>query len=54
LNLFLEALPSAPVIHWLNPRTGKISSAVAVVGARTCQLPTPDKGDWVLLAKTDK
>ena len=54
LNLFLEALPSAPVIHWLNPRTGKISSAVAVVGARTCQLPTPDKGDWVLLAQTGK
>ncbi len=54
LDLFLEALPSAPVIHWLNPRTGKISSAVAVVGTRTCQLPTPDKGDWVLLAKTGK
>ena len=54
LNLFLEALPSAPVIHWLNPRTGKVSSAIAVVGTRTCQLPTPDKGDWVLLAKTGK
>jgi len=54
LNLFLEALPSAPVIHWLNPRTGKISSAVAVVGGRTCQFPTPETGDWVLLATTGK
>jgi hypothetical protein len=42
------------VIQWLNPRTGKKSAAVAVIGARTCQLPTPDKGDWVLIAKTGK
>jgi hypothetical protein len=54
LDLFLEALPSAPVIHWLNPRTGKTTPAVAVVGTRTCQLPTPDKGDWVLLVKSGK
>jgi len=54
LNLFLEALPSAPVIHWLNPRTGKTTSAVAVVSARTCQLPTPDKGDWLLLVQSGK
>ena len=54
LDLYLEALPSAPVIQWLNPRTGKKSAAVAVIGARTCQLPTPDKGDWVLIAKTGK
>jgi hypothetical protein len=38
----------------LNPRTGKKSPAVAVVGARTCQLPTPDTGDWVLLVKSGK
>jgi hypothetical protein len=54
LDLFLEALPPAPEIHWLNPRTGKISSAVAVVGTRTCQIPTLDKGDWVLLMKSGK
>ena len=54
LELFLDALPSAPGIQWLNPRTGKKSPAVAVVGARTCQLPTPDKGDWVLLVKSGK
>jgi len=54
LDLYLEALPSSPVIQWLNPRTGKKSAAVAVVGARSCQLPTPDKGDWVLVAKTGK
>jgi hypothetical protein len=54
LELFLEALPPAPAIQWLNPRTGKKSPAVAVVGSRTCQLPTPDVGDWVLLLKSGK
>lgn len=54
LDLFLDALPSAPVIRWLNPRTGKVSSAIAVVGARTCQIPTLDNGDWVLLTKSGK
>ncbi|HXT12148.1 MAG TPA: DUF4038 domain-containing protein [Candidatus Angelobacter sp.] len=50
----LEALPSAPVIQWLNPRTGKESAAVAVVGTRSCQFPTPDSGDWVLVMKSGK
>lgn len=54
LNLFLEALPSAPTIRWLNPRTGKVSSAIAVIGARTCQIPTLNDGDWVLLTKSGK
>ena len=54
LDLFLDALPPVPEIHWLNPRTGKISSAVAVVGTRTCQIPTLDQGDWVLLMKSGK
>ncbi len=54
LEMILEALPSAPGIEWLNPRTGKKSHAMAVVGVRTCQLPTPDKGDWVLLVKSGK
>ena len=54
LELFLEALPATPGIQWLNPRTGKKSPAVAVVGARTCQLPTPEPGDWVLFVKSGK
>lgn len=54
LELYLNALPSSPGIQWLNPRTGKKTPAVAVVGARTCQLPTPDKGDWVLFIKSGK
>ena len=54
LEMVLEALPPAPGIQWLNPRTGKKSPAVAVVGIRTCQLPTPDKGDWVLCVKSGK
>ena len=52
--MVLEALPSAPGIQWLNQRTGKKNPAVAVVGARTCQLPTPDAGDWVLSVKSGK
>ncbi|HWD93504.1 MAG TPA: DUF4038 domain-containing protein [Verrucomicrobiae bacterium] len=54
LEVYLNALPPSPTIEWLNPRTGQKSPAVAVVGARTCQLPTPDAGDWVLVMKTGK
>jgi uncharacterized protein DUF4038/uncharacterized protein DUF5060/collagenase-like protein with putative collagen-binding domain len=54
LEILLEALPGAPEIQWLNPRTGKKSAAVAVVGMRSCQLPTPDTGDWVLCVKSSK
>ena len=54
LEMMLEALPAAPGIQWLNPRTGNKSAAVAVVGIRSCQLPTPDVGDWVLWVKSGK
>jgi hypothetical protein len=54
LEINLEALPPSPVIQWLNPRTGQKSAAVAVIGARSCQLPTPDPGDWVLVMKSGK
>jgi Protein of unknown function (DUF4038)/Domain of unknown function (DUF5060)/Putative collagen-binding domain of a collagenase len=54
VELFLEALPPSPSIEWLNPRTGQKSPAVAVVGVRTCQMPTPDAGDWVLVMKSGK
>lgn len=54
LEMFIEALPPSPNIQWLNPRTGQKIAAVAVVGTRTCQFPTPDTGDWVLTIKTGK
>jgi hypothetical protein len=54
LELTLEALPPSPIIGWLNPRTGENSPAVAVVGGRTCQFPTPDPGDWLLIMKAGK
>ncbi len=54
LELRLEALPASPSISWLNPRTGENSPAVAVVGGNTCQFPTPDPGDWLLLMKGGK
>jgi hypothetical protein len=54
VEVYLEALPPSPGIEWLNPRTGQKSPAVAVVGARTCQMPTPDAGDWVLVMKSGK
>ena len=54
LELLLEALPGAPEIQWLNPRNGKKTAAVAVVGLHSCQLPTPDAGDWVLFVKSGK
>ncbi len=54
LEIMLEALPPSPTVGWFNPRTGENSPAVAVVGARTCQFPTPDPGDWVLVMKAGK
>ena len=54
LEINLEALPRSPAIQWFNPRTGQKSAAVAVIGARSCQLPTPDPGDWVLIMKSGK
>jgi hypothetical protein len=54
LELYLDALPPSPGIQWLNPRTGQKSPAVAVVGTHTCQLPTPDTGDWLLVIKSGK
>jgi len=54
LEIVLEALPPSPTVGWFNPRTGENSPAVAVVGARTCQFPTPDPGDWVLVMKAGK
>jgi hypothetical protein len=54
VEVFLSALPVSPVIQWLNPRTGEKKSAVAVVGSRTCQFPTPDTNDWLLIMKSGK
>jgi hypothetical protein len=54
LEVVLDAMPSAPAITWFNPRTGENSPAVAVVSTRTCQFPTPDPGDWLLVLKAGK
>lgn len=54
MDLYLTVLPLAPEIQWFNPRTGKTSPAVAVIGTQTCQLPTPEAGDWVLVMKSKK
>ena len=54
LEITMDALPASPIVSWFNPRTGENSPAVAVVGGRTCQFPTPDPGDWVLLLKAGK
>jgi hypothetical protein len=54
LEIAIDALPAAPIVNWFNPRTGEYSPAVAVVGGRSCQFPTPDPGDWVLIMKEGK
>jgi hypothetical protein len=54
LEVLLEALPPSPLVSWFNPRTGEKSPAVAVVGGRSCQFPTPDPGDWVLVMRGAK
>ena len=45
---------TSPSVGWLNPRTGESNPAVAVVGGRSCQFPTPDPGDWLLVTKAGK
>ncbi|MEY2428413.1 MAG: hypothetical protein QOJ40_1298 [Verrucomicrobiota bacterium] len=54
LELSLKALPASASISWLNPRNSERKPAVAVVSGETCQFPTPDPGDWLLLMKKGK
>jgi len=54
LEIMLEALPASPSVNWFNPRTGQNTPAVAVVGGRSCQFPTPEPGDWLLVMKAGK
>jgi hypothetical protein len=54
LELALDGLPPSPTVAWLNPRTGENSPAVAVVGEKACQFPTPDPGDWLLVLKAGR
>jgi hypothetical protein len=52
IEIKLNALPPSPNIGWVNPRNGQTSPAVAVVTTDTCQFPTPEEGDWILVMKT--
>ena len=52
IEIKLNALPPSPNISWINPRNGQTSPAVAVVTTDTCQFPTPEEGDWLLIMKT--
>ena len=54
LDVVTKEMPRSPSISWLNPRTGATNAAVAVVGEASCQLPTPDPGDWLLIMRAGK
>ena len=54
LEIRTEALPPSPIVSWFNPRDGQTTPAVAVVGAQSCQFPTPEPGDWLLVMKAGK
>ncbi|MDB6108806.1 MAG: hypothetical protein JWR69_556 [Pedosphaera sp.] len=54
IELTLDALPPSPNVTWINPRTGGRSRAVAVIGPKSCQFPTPGAGDWLLLMTRSK
>jgi hypothetical protein len=54
LEVVLGALPNSPSVGWFCPRTGESNPAVAVVGGSSCQFPTPDPGDWLLVVKAGK
>jgi hypothetical protein len=54
VELKLETLmdmPKSPTVSWVNPRTGEKKAAIALLGTTTCQLPTPEPGDWILHIK---
>jgi len=54
LELAEDQLPHVPAVTWYNPRRGENSPAVAVVVQHTCQFPTPEPGDWLLMLKAGK
>ena len=54
LELFLDGLPRSPSVSWFDPRAGENKPGVAVVGAHSCQFPTPAPGDWVLMTRAGK
>jgi hypothetical protein len=54
LELVLDALPHSPSVSWFNPRTGQNNPAVAVLTGRSCQFPTPEPGDWLLVVRAGK
>jgi hypothetical protein len=54
LELTVKALPSTPEIRWLNPRTGKQTPAIAVIGPNSVKFPSPEQGDWVLLLRAKR
>jgi hypothetical protein len=54
LELLLGDLPRSPAVSWFNPRAGGNDAAVAVVGGSSCQFPTPNPGDWLLVTKAGK
>ena len=54
VSLMIEAIPPGCTTTWFNPRTGERRVAVAVVTDRTCEFPTPDIGDWLLLIQQAK
>jgi len=54
VEVLIPEMPPSPTISWINPRTGQRSTAVGLVGGYTCQFPTPEPGDWLLVLKTRK
>jgi hypothetical protein len=54
LEVVMDALPRSPSVSWFNPRTGQYNPAVAVLTGSSCQFPTPEPGDWLLVVKVGK
>ena len=54
LEILLDALPQSPSVSWFSPRTGQNSPAAVVRTGRSCQFPTPEPGDWLLVVKAGK
>ncbi|MGO8675729.1 MAG: DUF4038 domain-containing protein [Limisphaerales bacterium] len=52
--LSLDALPATPVAAWFNPRSGGSTPIPLAANAKTCQLTTPQPGDWVLVLRGGK
>ena len=54
IELTLDGLPPRPVAAWFNPGSSASTPIPIVVDGKSCQITTPQAGDWVLILRGGK